>query len=92
MDDDAGRRDVAERAKAIYEERLRAVLKREHFGKELLIDVDSGDYEVAQGRDDYFAASDRLEARHPSSRVFVMRIGYRALARIGGARWRSDAA
>ena len=88
--DEGARRDVAERAKAIYEAHIRPLVEGEHFGKELLVEVDSGDYEIVRDRDDYFEASRRLRERHPGSQGFLMRIGYRAAARLGGARWRSD--
>lgn len=90
--DEAGRREVAERAERFYEERIRAIVEREHFGKELLVESNTGDYEIVRDRDDFFDASARLKSRHETPRVFIMRIGYRALARIGGARWRSDEA
>lgn len=83
---------MAERAERFYEERIRAVVEEEHFGKELLVESNTGDYEIVRERDDYFAASARLKARHTEPRVFAMKIGYRALARIGGARWRRDEA
>ncbi len=45
--DEGARRDVAERAKAIYEARIRPLVEREHFVKVVSIDVNGGDYEVA---------------------------------------------
>lgn len=84
--DEGTRRDVAERAERWYEERIRSLVEKEHFGKELLVEANTGDYEIVQGRDDYFEASRRLRERHPGSREFLMRIGYRAAARLGGAR------
>lgn len=84
--DEAGRRDVAERAKAIYEDRIRPLVEREHFGRVLSIDVDSGDYEIAADRDDRWPALERLRGRHERPRVFSLRVGGGPVARIGGFR------
>ena len=84
--DEAGRRDVAERAKAIYESRIRPLVEGEHFGKVVSIDVESGDYEVAADRDDRWPALARLRGRHGRPRVFSLRVGGEPVARIGGFR------
>ena len=86
--DEAGRRDVAERAKAIYEGRIRPLVEAEHFGKVVSIDVESGDYEVAADPTDEVDALGRLRDRHRDPQVFRLRVGYRTLGRIGGARWK----
>ena len=86
--DEAGRRDVAERAKAIYESRIRPLVEEAHFGKVVSIDVESGDYEVARDDADEIPALRRLRARHDDPQVFGLRIGYRTVGRMGGARWR----
>ena len=80
--------ETAERATQIYEERIRPLVEKEHFGKVISIDADSGDYEIANGHDDEVPALRRLRARHVAPKVFGIRIGYRTLGRIGGARWR----
>src|SRR5947208_11105370 len=72
--------EIVRRGQAIYEQRLRPLVEREHFGKYLVIDVDSGDYEIDA---DHLAASNRAAARHPKAPLFAMRIGQRAGGRIG---------
>lgn len=77
---------MAEGAKAIYEERIRAVVEGEHFGKVVSIDVGSGDYEIAADRDDRWPALERLRKRHERPQVFSLRVGGGPVARIGGFR------
>ena len=85
---DLSREDVAARAEAIYEERIRPLVERDHLGKVVSIEANSGDYEIARGDEDEVAALRRLRSRHSAPEVFSLRIGYRALGRVGGARWR----
>jgi hypothetical protein len=73
--------EITSRGKQIYEQKLRSLLEPEHVGKYLVIDVDSGDYEMDE---EHLAALDRVRARHPDGSFFSMRVGYEALARIGG--------
>jgi hypothetical protein len=72
--------EIANRAKALYESRIRGEVEVLHGGKYLVIDVESGDYEIDEN---HLAASDRAHARHPDGQFFAMRIGYPALGRIG---------
>ena len=77
-------REIVERGKAWYEQSIRNQLGPDQKGKILVIDVDTGDYEVDA---DQLAADSRLRQRHPRSIFFGMRIGYPTLGRLGG-RWR----
>jgi len=45
----------------------------ENIGKMLIIDFESGDYEVDATR---LKASRKLSAKHPHSRLFGLRMGY----------------
>ena len=54
----------------------------------LSLDVDSGDYEIARDDEDEVPALRRLRARHADPRIFGLRVGYRTVGRMGGARWR----
>ncbi len=52
-----------------------------NIGKIIVIDVESGDYEV----DDYgISASDRLQERHPNGDRYGIRIGYDAVYSFAG--------
>ena len=74
--------NIVDRARAIYEDRIRAAVEPEHLGKYIAIEVGSADYAVG---DDYLDLSKTLHARHPKASVAILRIGYRAVGRIG---WR----
>lgn len=75
-------RDTAGRAEKIYDQRLRAVLEADHFGRFVAIEPDSGDHFVADTLD---AAADAVQAAHPTRRAHVLRIGHPAVWHIGGA-------
>ena len=66
---------ISELAKAIYEERIRAQVEAAHFGEFLVLNVDSGEYEIDKR---FLYAAQRMKAKFPDGRLFGMRIGYRA--------------
>ena len=72
--------EIAARAKALYEQEIRAKVEADNKGKYLVIDIETGDYEIDE---DHFVASKRAANRHPDSARFAMRIGYQTLGRIG---------
>jgi hypothetical protein len=73
--------EITSRGSRIYEQKLRSLLEPEHVGKYLVIDIETGDYEMDE---DHLAASDRAAAKHPGAPLYAMRIGYKAIGRIGG--------
>lgn len=67
----------------LYEGRLRALVETpENIGRELVMDVASGDYEIDA---DGLAASRCLQARRPGAPLYGVRIGYNAVYAIGGS-------
>ena len=75
--------EIGLRGQEIYEEKLRVLLETgENIGKVVSIDIDSGDYEVA---DDLVVAGRRLQARHSDARMYTKRIGYNAVYAVGGS-------
>jgi hypothetical protein len=73
-------KDIAERGEAIYAEKIRVNVEPVHTGKALVIDIESGDYEVDVDED---AACDRIEARRPEGVFYLLRVGYPASLFIG---------
>jgi len=67
-------------AEEYYERHLRASLEPEHHGDYLVLDVESGDYEVDA---DEMAAIDRARAKHPDRVFYILRVGYPASVFIG---------
>ena len=65
----------------IYERDIRPQVEATHHGKIVAIDVDTGDYAIA---DTALAASERLRARRSDADVWLVRIGYRTLRNFGG--------
>ncbi len=73
--------EVAQRGNAIYDAQIKQSVEKTHFGEFLMLDVDSGDYEI-DGDD--IAAEDRLRARHPDAVIYQLRIGDTAAYFLGG--------
>ena len=66
----------------IYRRDIRARVEAGHDGQYVAIDVDSGHWAVDESE---LAASDSLRARRPDAiDVWLLRVGYRAVAGIGG--------
>jgi phosphomannomutase len=76
--------EEAERlAKEIYSRSIRDQVETEdNIGKVLVIDVETGDYEMDT---DEIAATHRALAKHPGAALWALRIGYDAMHALGGA-------
>jgi hypothetical protein len=72
--------EIASRGKAIYEQQIRPKVEPEQIGKYLVINIETGEYEMD---DDEVAVSQRAYAKHPGAPLFGMRIGSGAWGRIG---------
>ncbi len=79
--------EVARRGEELYERSVRALVEPENDGRFLALDVESGDYELA---DEALAASRRLRERRPGAVAYLVRVGRSAAFRIGGRRLRSE--
>jgi hypothetical protein len=80
--------ETAQRGDALYEREIRAQVEPAQRGKVVAIDVDRGEYVVA---DNALTASERLLARYPDAEIWCVRVGSRALHRIGGSLLRKPA-
>lgn len=80
--------EFARRGDQIYERDVRSQLEASDAGKFLVIDIESGAYEIDA---DELVASDRLLARHPDAQVWLMRVGSRYARRLGRATRRGAA-
>ena len=75
------REETARLGKEIYERDIRGQVETGHFGEYVAIDVETGDWAVADGET---AALDRLRALRPQAiNVLMERVGYRALRSFG---------
>lgn len=66
---------IVTRGQEIYETQLLSKLEPEYIGKYLVIDIESGEYEID---DDDMSAALRAFRKKPDGARFEMRIGYRA--------------
>lgn len=71
--------EFAKRGDEIYERHIRPQVKAEDEGKFVLIDIETGDYEMDA---DELTASDRLLVRHPDAQVWIIRVGSRYARRL----------
>lgn len=77
--------EISQRGRELYERSLRAKVEREeNIGKALIIDIETGDYEID---DDGLTATHRALAKRPGAALYGMRIGYPTYAKVGGG-WR----
>ena len=70
----------ARRGKEIYERQVRAKVEASSKGKIVAIDVDNGEYEVAENS---LAASQQLLIRRPDAQIWCVRVGSLAVHRFG---------
>lgn len=75
-------RSVAERAKRIYEDRLRAELEPGQSGRFVAVEPDSGDHFLADTLDGAVRAA---RSAYPARLSHVLRVGYPAALYLGGA-------
>jgi hypothetical protein len=76
--------ELARRGDEIYEAQIRSQIDEEgDRGKIVAIDIETGAFEVAK---DSLTASDILLDKHPDAQIRFIRIGYRAVHRIGSFR------
>ena len=74
--------EIDRRGNAIYKTVLRTRVETpENIGKEIVIDVESGDFEIG---DNGLAISHTVLARHPGAALLGLRIGYNAVYSLSG--------
>ena len=75
-------REIANIGEQLYSEQIRNKVEVEHRGKFLVVDIDSGDYEIDER---HIRATRRLQQRRPEGVLYGLRIGYSAAYRLGGS-------
>src|SRR2546423_12870855 len=73
--------EFARRGDALYEKDVRPQLKPADEGKFAAIDIESGMYEIDA---DELKACHKLRARIPEAQIWMVRVGYHSVHRIGG--------
>jgi hypothetical protein len=80
--------EIAARARELYEREIRARVEPAHIGKYLALDIATGHYEIDE---DELTVMKRAAGKHPHGVLHLMRIGHRAVGRIGSRARRSSA-
>jgi hypothetical protein len=74
--------EIARRAEELYDRKIRPKVEAENKGKILVIDIETGAYEID---DDLLRAAHRVRAKNPNAVLYSLRIGFPALAKMGGS-------
>ena len=73
--------EVVKRGRELYDREIRPKVEAENKGKFLVINVETGEYEMDA---DDVAAAKRARSRFPNAPLFSMRVGYPGAYRLGG--------
>ena len=73
--------EIAERGTELYETRIRRLVETENTDRFLAIDVETGNYAIADAR---FDAAKAVRAKNPDAQIWGIRIGHFASASFGG--------
>ena len=79
--------EIAALGEKIYQEQIKSLVYPAEKGKYLTIDVESGDYELAE---DALTSVQRLRQRRPNAVSFGMKVGYVASVHLGGRHTETD--
>ncbi len=72
--------DLMDRARRIYEERLKGELEPDHNGEFLAVEVESGDHFLGSSE---IEAYDEAIKRHPGKKFAFLRVGFRTTRFVG---------
>ncbi len=75
--------EIGQRGQALYDQKIRAQVEQDYRGKFLILDVNTGDYEIDA---EDLVASERLLARRADAVLFGVRVGFPTAYRLGGKR------
>ena len=75
--------EIVQRGQVLYDQQIRAHVEASHPGKFLVLDIETGDYEIDA---DDVAALQRAKARHPDAAFYILRVGTPTAYRLGGQR------
>lgn len=70
--------DVVRRGEQMYDLRIRSLVEKDNHGRFVVVNVESGDFELADDEAGVMQATDRLRSRQPDAYVYTLRVGYPA--------------
>ena len=80
--------ELGKRGEELYQAGIRAKVETdENIGKMVIIDVETGDFEVDEMG---IKSSQLLQAKHPNAKLWGIRIGYKSAEVIGGTLERTE--
>ena len=72
--------EIAARGRELYERQIRAHVEPEHLGKYLVVDIETGNYDLDE---DATVVTERAASRWPGAPLYGIRIGHSSWGRIG---------
>jgi hypothetical protein len=75
--------EIVQRGQALYDQQIRARVEVGHKGEFLVLDVDTGEYEIDSNE---VAALKRAKAKNPGAALYILRVGFPTAYRVGGQR------
>lgn len=72
----------------IYERNIRPQVEKDHQGKIVAIDIETGEWEMDT---DEITACERLKARYSDAQIWILRVGSRYVRRFGAGRVQKSA-
>ena len=72
--------EMARRGDELYERHVAPLVTIDDRGKVAAVDVETGEFQIAE---DVLSAAEGLRSRNPAVQIWLVRIGYAALHRIG---------
>ena len=65
--------EIVRRGEALYYRDIRSHVEPAHFGKFLVIDIETGEYEIDANE---VEAIERMDAHRPTGQLYIKRIGF----------------
>lgn len=72
--------EIADRGQALFDRDIRGSLKADDQGKFVVLDVETGNYEIDA---DEIAAVKRARSKRPDAPFYILRVGHSAAYRLG---------
>lgn len=72
--------ECARRGEEWYEKHIRPLVEKDHYGRIVAIDINTGAYELGDTMTD---AGEALYARQPDAQIWGIRVGYRGVYHLG---------
>ena len=74
--------EISRRGREIYESQVRSQIEEGNHGKIVAIDIETGVFVIAKNS---LTASDQLLEQDPDAQIWLGRVGYRAVHRVGSS-------